>query len=282
MLHIERQALDESFGLVLSEHTRAVLVDENGCAHAAGLQPLDRIVSVDGEQVSADSIGAQVAGKLLLEVVVERTPAAELCALAAAEEVREWVSWEQCVVACHVGHVDDLVAALHDLSVLGVRVLERHVSAREARALEAAHPGVRVAAGATIDEVAAAGAAPGAVLDVLADIFEGLEVGAEGDDEEDEMDEVDAAAAADGVEPLSIQLTEEAAEAAPMAMLRQRGVIRQLVSESGSSLESPDTAEARSPGRWTVLSEPRLSSGSEATGSGRDSGRRSSCTPSEA
>ena len=73
VLHIERQALDESFGLVLSEHTRAVLVDENGCAHAAGLQPLDRIVSVDGEQVSADSIGAQVAGKLLLEVAVSYT-----------------------------------------------------------------------------------------------------------------------------------------------------------------------------------------------------------------
>ena len=64
VLTLIRVNLEESFGLALvGERARVVAVDDGGPAHRCGVEPLDRILTIDGEPTSADIVPSQIASK---------------------------------------------------------------------------------------------------------------------------------------------------------------------------------------------------------------------------
>lgn len=147
---------EDSFGLVLNEGGRIVLVDEASPAARAGLQQLDLVLRCDGEPTDHTRIQPQVADRAEVELEISRAPEGDLCAIAAEEGVEEWSLWEAAVISCVEGELEILVAAMHALADVvddEQNVLARRLTGLESRAMSAFH-GVQLRPGQQLLHVA--------------------------------------------------------------------------------------------------------------------------------
>ena len=92
-LRLTLSETDDSFGLLLSHGMRVAAVDDGTPAARGGLQPLDLVVAVDHKRCSANTIGEQIAGKVAIELTIERPADDTMCRLASDEQVHEWTLW---------------------------------------------------------------------------------------------------------------------------------------------------------------------------------------------